>query len=659
MNKDDFKKKIQELALEIRNIPKYNFDYRFSTDIGEDFFDLKNSLNYILDSILDSIRESKVSLDQLRISNKELEKAYEIIEKSDIVVFEWTLTPDVPTKFVTNNISRFGYTPEDFYSGELKDYWNFVYKEDIEKTRANVYRARKKGIDEFKHSYRVICKNKDIRWVEEWLILQRDSKGIPIAEKGILRDITQQKELADRLKESEERYRSLYENAAAVIFTYNLDGYITSVNNACTKLLGFNRSELVGKHISELIYKDNDDGTVKNYIEIALENLQKPIESEIITKENEVIVIETHNSLITRDGKPHEIQGVAQNITSRKKAEEKILHMSYHDKLTGLYNRAYFDEALHRINNNGEYPFTLIAGDMNGLKLANDAFGHKTGDDLLRKMADILVKACRKNDIICRIGGDEFTVILPNTGEEGAKMVCERIRDLCKRVKANPIQPSIALGYASKISDETSIETLIKEADDRMYKNKLNENKSISSAIISSLQATLEEKTFETKEHGERLKVLSLKLGREIGLSDSQLDELSLAAVMHDIGKIGIPDNILTKADRLTEEEWDIMKKHTEIGYQIMLSTTSMVTIGEYILAHHEAWDGSGYPRGLKGEEIPIISRIVTLIDAFDVMTHIRPYSPAMTKAEALEEVKRCSGTQFDPYLVETFLKII
>lgn len=657
MNSYDFKKEIDDLSKVLQLIPEYNFNYRFPIDEKDHLFTLKEVLNYILDSMLISIKKSSASLEQLSISNKELEKAYKIIEKSDIVVFEWTLTLDIPTKFVTNNISRFGYTPEDFYTGELKDYWNFLYKEDVEKTKERVYHARKMGMDEFKHSYRVICKNKEIRWVEEWLILERDESGLPVSEKGILRDITQQKVLADKLKESEERYRSLYENAAAVIYTYSLDGYITSANNACLKLLGYSREELIGKHIEELIVHTSDE--VPSYINYAVDNLEKPIEIDVMNKHHEKIVLETYNSLIYKDGSPYEIQGVAQNITSRKRAEEKIVHMSYHDKLTGLFNRAYFDEIIKALDEEEAYPLTIIIGDINGLKLANDAFGHKAGDELLKKIADILLMACRKNDIITRLGGDEFTIVLPNTDELVAKRICDRIRDLCKRDKSSVIQPSIALGYASKTSKNCTLDMLIKEADDRMYKNKLNESKSIRSSIISSLQATLEEKTFETKEHGERIKVLSLKLGKEIGLSDNQLDELSLAAVMHDIGKIGIPDSILSKAGDLTEEEWKIMKRHTEIGYQILMSSTNMVTIGEYVLAHHERWDGMGYPRGLKGPEIPVISRIITLIDAYDVMLHNRPYSPCKTKEEAIEEIKRCTGSQFDPQLVETFLKII
>ncbi|SCY32487.1 HD domain-containing phosphohydrolase [Alkaliphilus peptidifermentans] len=652
--------KIDALVKEIQLISKNRYNRKFFINPEDELKHLKEALNQMLESMVVYTNQSHASLEQLRISNKELEKAYEIIEKSAVFVFEWTLTPEAPTKFVTNNISRFGYTPEDFYNGELKDYWDFVYEEDIEKTMLAVYNARQQNIDEFNHTYRVVCKNKEIRWVEEWLILERDESGTPIAEKGILRDITEQKKLADKLKESEERYRNLYENAAAIIFTYDLEGRLTSVNNVCSQILCYPQEEILGMHFADFIISNNKNHIYGlDIITYTLQNFQKPIELKVLNKKNQVIVLETYISLIYKDGAPYEIQGVAQDITARKKAEEKIIHMSYHDKLTGLYNRTYYDERLKKLDNRGAYPYTIIIGDMNGLKLANDAFGHKIGDDLLKKMARILVKACRKDDIIARIGGDEFSIILPETTEVGAKRICDRIRKLCLQTEANPIQLSIALGYSTKRSNKITNELLIKEADDRMYKNKLNESKSIRSSIIASLQTTLDEKTMETREHAERLKALSLMLGKSIGLSDSQLDELSLASIMHDIGKIAIPDSILSKSGKLTEKEWEVMKKHTEIGYHIMMSSANMRSIGEYILAHHERWDGKGYPRGLKGEEIPIISRIITITDAYDVMTHPRSYSPAKSHAEALEEIRRCAGTQFDPLLAERFIALM
>ncbi|MGE5677353.1 MAG: HD domain-containing phosphohydrolase, partial [Pseudomonadota bacterium] len=585
--------------------------------------------------------------------------ANEIIENSTIVVFEWAIGEGIPCKFVSKNISIFGYTEEDFYSGRL-DYWDFVYEEDRERTQNTVWNARKEEITQFKHTYRVICKDGSIRWVEEWTLLERNPDGVQVSEKGVLRDITEQVETAAKLQQSETRYRELFENASAAIYTFDLDGNFTSVNNACCRITGYGRNELMSGKITDLL-EPKTRAKVKRLklLNVIQKYLDKNLELEIICKNGRTVILECRNVLIYKDEQPIEVQTVAQDVTFRKLAEEKIFRLSYQYKLTGLHNRAYFEEALKSLDERKEYPFSIIIGDMNGLKLANDAFGHKEGDNLLVTTARIMEKACRKNDIISRLGGDEFAIILPGTTRQEAGNICERIKQLCTNSHYKPLQPSVALGCAEKLSDKQTLEEFNKAADEDMYKNKLNENKIINHSIISTLQTALEEKMFETKEHSERLRGLALELGSAAGLSESKLDELSLAAVMHDIGKIALPGETLLKADTLTDKDWEIIKKHPEIGYHIILASLKMASIAEYILAHHEHWDGGGYPRNLRGEEIPIVSRIISIVDAFDVMQHSRPYKKAMSREEALTELQRCAGTQFDPDLVGLFIRII
>jgi diguanylate cyclase (GGDEF)-like protein len=329
--------------------------------------------------------------------------------------------------------------------------------------------------------------------------------------------------------------------------------------------------------------------------------------------------------------------------------------ISYYDKLTGLYNRTYWDQAILGMDKPHLHPISIVIGDMNGLKLANDAFGHKQGDDMLISMADILKSVFGVKSIVARLGGDEFAVLITNTDSALTSKLCSKVRSRCVQASNEPIRLSIALGYATKTCEKATISEIMQEADDNMYRNKLNESNSIRSSIISSLRTTLEEKNIETKEHVERLKSLSLSVGRALELADSTLDELSIASDMHDIGKIGISDTILLKRDKLTEEEWTIIRKHPEIGYHIILSSPKLASIAEYILAHHERWDGKGYPRGLKEREIPLLSRIIAIADAYDAMTSSGSYRPRRTKEEALEELRRCAGTQFDPQLAEVF----
>ena len=343
----------------------------------------------------------------------------------------------------------------------------------------------------------------------------------------------------------------------------------------------------------------------------------------------------------------------------RKQAEDEIIYLSFHDKLTGLYNRAFFEKELKRIDKMEYYPLSIILGDINGLKLTNDIFGHMEGDRLLKRIAGILKSSCRSNDIIARWGGDEFAVILPKTTRNEAHDVCNKIRKACSLAEGNVIQPSIALGSTTKSDPSCDLRQVLKEAEDRMYRHKLLEGRSARNAIISSLEKTLFEKSFETEEHAKRLMQLSYNLGKVMGLSESELDELHLLSILHDIGKIAISDAILAKPGRLTPDEWKEMRKHSEIGFRIAESSQELSHIAEHILCHHERWDGKGYPQGLKCAEIPRLSRILAVVDAYDVMTNERPYKKAVGIIEALDELERCSGSQFDPEVVCYFVGVI
>jgi len=347
------------------------------------------------------------------------------------------------------------------------------------------------------------------------------------------------------------------------------------------------------------------------------------------------------------------------NALERKKAEEKIQYLLLKDKLTGLYNRAYFKEELKRLDAKRQLPLSFIMIDINGLKLVNDAFGHREGDKLLKKITRILKSCCREEDIIARWGGDEFSILLPKTTERDSEEIVNRIRAACIKTNDQKIPLSISLGTSTKINEDCDIGTIVKEAEDWMYRRKLLERKSTSSSIISSLERTLQEKSYETEEHAVRMKELALVLGHSLKLPENKLNELSLLSTLHDIGKIAIPDEILMKPGKLTEKEWDIVKRHPEVGYNISGSSPQLEPIADAVLTHHEWWDGSGYPHGLKGENISLISRIISIADAYDVMTHERPYKKAVSKKEALEELKRCAGTQFDPKLVKTFIQIL
>lgn len=340
-------------------------------------------------------------------------------------------------------------------------------------------------------------------------------------------------------------------------------------------------------------------------------------------------------------------------------AYKEISFLSYSDKLTGLKNRAFIEMKLKEMDNKENVNYWIILGDLNGLKLTNDTFGRAEGDKLLCAIADILKSICSDDEIIARWGGDAFIILVINKDNQYISSIIDKIKAACYKVKGFPFQLSIALGSAEKNDSCPNAEAVMNLAEERMYRNKLLEKKSSRGSTIISLERTLYEKHSETEEHTIRIKNLSTLLGKKLGLAQEKIDELELLGMLHDIGKIGITDNILMKPDKLTSDEWEIMKSHTEVGYRIATSTPELAHIAHEILCHHERFDGAGYPQGLKGNEIPLLSRIINIVDSFDVMTHSRCYKQAMSLDEAIEELKSCSGKQFDPFIVDVFITLL
>jgi len=382
-------------------------------------------------------------------------------------------------------------------------------------------------------------------------------------------------------------------------------------------------------------------------------------EEQAMTKEDgkRLVMLLQGDEVKEEDGITVGYMRIHKNITDRKIAEEEIEYLSFHDGLTGLYNRRFFDEEQKRMNVARNLPLTLMMVDVNGLKLTNDAFGHKVGDNLLMKIAHSLKEICRSDDIIARIGGDEFVILLPKTNEEEAWNIQKRIKEgvNSKKVEGLPITVSVSCGCGTKTEEDEDIADVFKVAEDQMYRSKTSDRRSYRHQTIDLIMGTLYAKSPREQAHSRRVSILCGALGKAMGI---ETDELSTAGMLHDIGKVSISESILEKREPLTKEEWIEIKKHPEVGWSILSSVTEYGILAETVLAHHEHWDGSGYPNRLKGASIPLPSRVIAIADAYDAMVKDRPYRKGMLHEDAMKEIKKNAGSQFDPKIVEVFLEM-
>lgn len=481
-------------------------------------------------------------------------------------------------------------------------------------------------------------------------------------------EISRRKEAEEKLKKEKQlemRQRqylqTLFDNAQDGIVELDSDGYVVNVNETFLKMFGYTKEECIGKDVDTLVVPKDRYNEARDLTITTIKNGMINIETIRYSKYNNPIYVLLRSVSIYLDDEVVGGYGIYTDITEIKNYEEQLKFLSLHDNLTGLYNMNYFNKKLEEIEAKKINNLSIIMADLNGLKLVNDTMGHQYGDRLLKMFAVVLKKALRSTDICARIGGDEFVIIMENTNEEQTEMVVKRIQNEIENFNSSLDEKiftlSVALGYATLNKNKT-IKEVIKEADDYMYKDKLLNKSSSRYQILNVLMATLSEKDYITHGHTERVRAMCEKIADRIGLSEAKKNNLLLLADVHDLGKVAIPDSILNKKEKLTDEEWEIMKSHTERGYRIALNSNELSSIADLILKHHERWDGNGYPLGLKGEEIPIECRILAVADSYDAMTNLRPYNKVKTHDEAIEEIKKCSGSQFDPNIVSVFIDL-
>ena len=479
---------------------------------------------------------------------------------------------------------------------------------------------------------------------------------------GIFEDISERKKIEGEIVKSKERYDQLSRESRSIAFETDVDGVFTFISSVVEDVLGYRVEELLGKKsVYEIVPKEDLKDILEKADEIQItgENLVD-FQHRLLSREGNPIWFITNGSILRDEsGQSLGFRGICIDISKLKEKEDQIKYLSFHDQLTGLYNRRFYEEELRRLDTDRNLPISIIMADANGLKLVNDSFGHKAGDLMLKKIAHILKKNCRREDVVARIGGDEFSLILPRTDKSRVEEIIKNIEEDIKKEKIVALDLSVSIGYGIKNTSNLRIEDIINMADTEMYRKKTKMRTNFRSQSIEEIKRYLFD-TIKTEEsHGKLVAEISLKIGQELKLASRELEELRRVAKFHDIGKVAIDRDILEKPGELNDDEWKEIKRHPEVSYIILSSSPEYIGIADYALYHHERWDGKGYPKGLKGEEIPLISRIINVADAFEAITSNRPYRKKRSVEEALEIIKGESKGQFDPRIVEALVKLI
>lgn len=488
-----------------------------------------------------------------------------------------------------------------------------------------------------------------------------DQFGQTVGAIETIRDVSRQKQIESAARTSEASYHNILDNIEEGYYEVDLEGNYTFCNPYLINYLGISPKEITGLNFRKLM---DDENAIK--VREAFNKVYRTRQTirefgwYVFNKVGRKIFVESTVSPIIENDLVVGFRGLIRDVSERQEALKKLEYLSMHDSLTGLYNRSYFEEEMRRLDGGRHNPVALMIFDVDGLKLVNDTLGHDKGDQILIKTANIISKCFRKGDVVARVGGDELAVLLPRTAghwvEEALKRIVELIKIYNRRHPELPL--SLSAGYAIRDHCLTTMYDIYKEADNKMYRQKLHSRQSNRSVIVQTLMKALEARDYITEGHGDRLQHLISDMAETIKLPEDNISDLCLLAQFHDLGKVGVPDSILFKAGPLSAMEYKEMQRHSEIGQRIALAAPDLVLIADWILKHHEWWNGQGYPLGLAGEKIPLECRILAIADAYDAMTHDRPYRQGISEQAALEEIQRMAGIQFDPALVQKFIQL-
>nr|WP_319775942.1 diguanylate cyclase [uncultured Sphaerochaeta sp.] len=465
---------------------------------------------------------------------------------------------------------------------------------------------------------------------------------------------------AAALEASKRDLRLILDSTAEGIFGTDGMGRCTFCNASCLRLLGYeDEQELLGKNMHQLIHHSTREG-------LPIDEETCPIrsclsQSDGVAMENEVFWRKDGTCLdVLCYAYPQVEDGTIigsvitfLDNTERKRNQEKIAFLSLHDQLTGLHNRTYADQAMVRLDTEDQLPLSIIIGDVNGLKLTNDIFGHAMGDKLLQRISRSLRLSCRTSDVVSRIGGDEFLILLPHTDGNEANQIVKRIEEHLEEDGIRAGKRSIALGSATKNSTEDAIQGTFDRAEDQMYRRKTLRRAETQKQQLQDLCEMLYEKAPVERLHAKKVQQHAAYLATLLHLNDEEVIKLKRAGLYHDIGKVVLAPEIITSKNRDTLIQ-ELYREHVSAGYRILNMFEDTVDLAPMILHHHEWWDGSGYLKGLQGTEIPYLSRLLRLAEVWE-----REHLDQATKQEIEKILNKIAGIEIDPHLVERILSAL
>ena len=515
----------------------------------------------------------------------------------------------------------------------------------------------------------ILNANNDVRQIEWRNTVLRDVNGdmSGILSAGI--DVTDLRKTIEALRESERSKSVLLSNLPGMAYrcSYDRNWTMHFASNGCFALTGYLPEELLENKVmsfNEIICPEYRESVWNDSVEHLSKNRGNRYEYEILTSSGErKWVLDINEGIYDESGEIVALEGIIIDITKTKLQFLQIQYLSNHDQLTGLHNRQFYDTAKKALDSEKNLPLSVFFVDINGLKLINDAFGYDVGDHIIQSTAAVLKANIKQNEVLARIGGDEFGILLSHTDAQACEQRMQELKNAFGLHNSNERDRAmiinLSIGFCTKSDPSIDFSQVEKDAEANMARRKLFDQKSHHNAVLSSIMATLFERSYETKEHAERIGSFCTTIGKKLSLHEDDIDRLQLFAMLHDIGKIGISDQILNKPAALNDEELAVMRTHPEIGYRIAMASPDLAPIADLILTHHERWDGKGYPNQIAGERIPLLSRILAVADAYDAMTEDRVYRKALSQEQAIEEIQKNAGAQFDPDIAAVFLDIL